>query len=183
MTQPIEEDVSEQLEIRSCCSRTSRSSRGSSASGMAIKARAKAEAARAQLAFAKKEAEMMKEEAYIVEEAARKKAELKANLHTLQIERAAAAAVAEAEVLEAAAEEELGETDRKSSIRLSLQNLTQFPSESVSCPVMQHSVTNPLPDLKPLDLSCPPVHQQKKDSGWTASYMRKSKVQSSEISD
>ncbi len=48
-------------------------------------ARAKAEAARAQLAFAKKEAEMMKEEAYIVEEAARKKAELKANLHTLQL--------------------------------------------------------------------------------------------------
>ncbi len=179
MTQPIEEDVSEQLEIRSCCSRTSRSSRGSSASGMAIKARAKAEAARAQLAFAKKEAEMMKEEAYIVEEAARKKAELKANLHTLQIERAAAAAV---EVLEAAAEEELGETDRKSSIRLSLQNFTQFPSESVSCPVMQHSVTHPLPDLKTFDLSCPPVHQQK-DSGWTASYMRKSKVQSSEISD
>lgn len=80
MTQPgNEQDMSEQLETRSCCSRASRSSQFSSASGMAIRARA--EAAWAQLAFAKKEAEMMKEEAYIVKEAARKKAEVKANLH------------------------------------------------------------------------------------------------------
>lgn len=40
----------------------------------------------------------------------------------LQLERAA---VAEAEVLEAAADEQLGETDHKSSVRLSLQNLAQ----------------------------------------------------------
>lgn len=73
---------------------------------------------------------MMKEEVYIMEEAARKTTELKSDLHTLPLEKAAA--VAEAEVLEAAAEEELGETDRKSSVRLSLQNLTQ-PNESVSC--------------------------------------------------
>lgn len=179
-----EEDMSKQLETRSCCSRASRSSQFSTASGMAIRARAKAEAARAQLVFAKKEAEIMKEEAYIVEEAARKKAELKANLHTLQIERAAAAAIAEVEVLEAAAEEQLGEIDRKSSIRLSVQNLAQFSNEGVTSPGMQHSVTNPLSDLKALDLSCPPLSQQKNDGGETArSYMRRSNVQSSEISD
>ncbi|XP_057186955.1 uncharacterized protein LOC130552601 [Triplophysa rosa] len=185
MTQPSnEEDMGEQLETRSCCSRASRSSQFSSASGMAIRARAKAEAARAQLVFAKKEAEMMREEAYIVEEAARKKAELKANLHTLQLERVAAAAIAEAEVLEAAAEEQLRETDRKSSISLSVQNLAQFSSEGVTSTGMQHSVPNPLPDLKALDLSCPPLPQQKKDNGETArSYMRRSHVQSSEISD
>lgn len=49
---------------------------------------------------------------------------------------------------------------------------------------MQHSIPNPLSDVKTLNLSCPPVHQQKKDSGETArSYTRKGNVQSNEISD
>lgn len=109
----------EDLEIRSQCSNTSRSSRSSSASVIAARARAKAEAARTQASFAQKEADMLKAQAYIEEEqkkaaavADRKKAELEANLHTLRLESAAAAANAEAEVLEAAAENEVGDPDR-----------------------------------------------------------------------
>lgn len=109
----------EDLEIRSQCSNTSRNSRSSSASVIAARARAKAEAARTQATFAQKEADMLKAQAYIEEEqqkaaavAARKKAELEANLHTLRLESAAAAANAEAEVLEAAAENEVGDPDR-----------------------------------------------------------------------
>lgn len=63
----------------------------------------------------------IKAQAYIEEEqqkaaaeAARKKAELQASLHTLRLESAAAAAIAEVNVLEAAVENEFGELDRVS---------------------------------------------------------------------
>lgn len=109
------------FETRSVCSSTSRTSQRSSASAIAARARAKAEAARAQASFAQKEADVIKAQAYIEEEqqkaaaeATRKKAELEVSLHTLRLESAAAAAIAEANVLEAAAENEFGELDRAS---------------------------------------------------------------------
>ncbi len=73
---------------------SSRSSR-SSATSAAVRARAKAEAAHAEVSYAEKEAKIMKE-----------KAELEANLHVLQKQRAADAASAEAAVYEAAVESE-----------------------------------------------------------------------------
>ncbi len=60
---------------------SSRSSR-SSATSAAVRARAKAEAARAEVSYAEKEAKIMKE-----------KAELEANLHVLQKQRAADAII------------------------------------------------------------------------------------------
>ncbi|KAI9516446.1 hypothetical protein NQZ68_015947 [Dissostichus eleginoides] len=88
---------------------------------MAARACAKAEGAHVQVSFAQREADMIKAQAYIDEEqqmaaaeATRKKAELKASLNTLRLESAAAAAIAEAEVLEAAAEGEYGDPDRAS---------------------------------------------------------------------
>ena len=109
------------FETRSVCSSTSRVSQRSSVSAIAARARAKAEAARAQASFAQREADMIKAQAYIEEEqqkaaaeAVRKKAELQVSLHELRLESAAAAAIAEANVLEAAAENEFGELDRVS---------------------------------------------------------------------
>ncbi|KAL7865571.1 hypothetical protein SRHO_G00108180 [Serrasalmus rhombeus] len=89
-------------------SRTSRSS----ASSAATRARAKAEAARAQFSYAEKEAEMLKEKAKIEEEhqkstaeAARRKADVEANLYVLKLKREAVVASAEAAVYESAAAE------------------------------------------------------------------------------
>lgn len=71
-----------------------------------------------QASFAQREADMIKAQAYSEEEQqkaaaedARKKAELQTNLHTQWLESAATAAIAEAKVLEAAAENEFGELD------------------------------------------------------------------------
>ncbi|KAK7940028.1 hypothetical protein WMY93_003354 [Mugilogobius chulae] len=99
-------NMDECWETRSHCSSASRSSQCSTTSALAAQARAKAEAARAQASFAEKEAQLIKEQAYIEAEAIKKKAELSAELHALQLKNAAAAAIIEAEILEAAAEDE-----------------------------------------------------------------------------
>lgn len=91
----------------SAASRVSRHSSRSSASIAAARARAKAEAARIELSYAGKEAKVMKEKARLTADTAYREADLQAQLHVLKLERAAAAASAEAEVLEAAAEEEI----------------------------------------------------------------------------
>ncbi len=101
---------------------SSRSSR-SSASSAAIRARAKAEAARAEVSYAEKEAKIMKE-----------KAELEANLHVLQKQRAAVAASAEAAVYEAAVE---SEEQLKDFSELAIQDALQRTNEYVET----HSVT------------------------------------------
>lgn len=131
------DNIDDTLETRSVCSNTSRASQRSSASAIAARARAKAEAARMQASFAKREADVIKAQAYIEEqqqkaaaEATRKKAELEASLHTLRLEGAAAAAIAEAKVLEAAAENEQEELDRvslKSAERKSMEDLRPGP--------------------------------------------------------
>ncbi|RXN31543.1 hypothetical protein ROHU_004747 [Labeo rohita] len=82
-------------------SKRSLSSSKSSVASAAAKARASAEAARAKMAFAKRQLEMKKEKARLEQE----RATVEANLEALELERDAAAALAEAEVLEAAAME------------------------------------------------------------------------------
>lgn len=79
----------------------SRHSSRSSASA-ALRARAKAEAARLEVSYAEKEASVMKEKARLAADMACKEANLEAQLHVLKLQRAAAAASAEANILEAA---------------------------------------------------------------------------------
>ncbi|XP_025752713.1 uncharacterized protein LOC109204590 [Oreochromis niloticus] len=141
------------LETRSICSNTSRASQRSSASAIAARARAKAEAARAQALFAQKEADMLKAQAYIEEEqqkaaaeAARKKAELQASLHTLRLEGAAAAAIAEANVLEAAVENEFGELDRASLKSVYVEhNPSPEPHQDSELPELMPTLMHQLP--------------------------------------
>lgn len=95
---------------RSHASQRSRASQRSNASILAAKARAKAAAAQAQASYAEREVEVIKEQAHIEAEAAKKKAELRADLLKLRLQSAAAAANTKAEVLEAAAEAEGGNT-------------------------------------------------------------------------
>ena len=167
------------FETRSVCSNISRVSQRSSASAIAARARAKAEAARAQASFAQREADMIKAQAYIEEEqqkaaaeAARKKAELQASLHKLRLESAAAAAITEANVLEAAAENEFGELDRA----------------SLKCEYSEHKyMENPKPephqDSKLLEPTSTPVRQLTMDNGETAgNNTGEGKEESSEIS-
>lgn len=100
--------------------RKSASSSRSSVSAAAAKARAVAEAARARAAFAEKEKSIKVE-----------KAKLEANLKALKYEREAAAANAQAEVLEAAADlEDEGVRSMKSS-PMSLQNTHDRVSDYV----------------------------------------------------
>ncbi|KAL7834871.1 hypothetical protein SRHO_G00291180 [Serrasalmus rhombeus] len=178
----------EELETRSQVSSCSRTSTLSVASSLALKARAKAEAIRAELAFAKQEAEMLKQQAII-----------QANLHELRMEKAAAAAQAEGEILEAAAEEyeQTSPPQQRNSIML-----PQTPAElhgenaAVQMPVQQpghqfyqsvtantlHSFTAPLPDAKPPMTSHSPVCQPTMDNG-VQSYRNQGDMPSSEVSD
>ncbi|KAL7868752.1 hypothetical protein SRHO_G00101360 [Serrasalmus rhombeus] len=89
------------LETRSKASSSLRSSRLTSSSTAAARARAKAEAARVQLSFAEQEANILKQQA----EQLKKKADLDAELHILKSQKAAAAALAEAQAWEASAQE------------------------------------------------------------------------------
>ncbi|XP_025754973.1 uncharacterized protein LOC112842501 [Oreochromis niloticus] len=93
--------MDETLETRSKVSSSLRSSQLTSSSTAAARARAKAEAARAQLSFAKQEASILKQQA----EQLKKKADLDAELHILKSQKAAAAALAEAQAWEASAQE------------------------------------------------------------------------------
>ncbi|XP_073449004.1 uncharacterized protein [Aquarana catesbeiana] len=101
-------------------SRHSSCSNLSSTSAAAARAHAKAEAARALASYAIREAEMIREQGCIDEEhhmikakskaeALRRKAEVKASLHIIKQEKIASAALAEAEVLMRAAEEQYRE--------------------------------------------------------------------------
>ncbi|XP_039885710.1 uncharacterized protein LOC120732292 [Simochromis diagramma] len=93
--------MDETLETRSKVSSSLRSGQLTSSSTAAARARAKAEAARAQLSFAKQEASILKQQA----EQLKKKADLDAELHVLKSQKAAAAALAEAQAWEASAQE------------------------------------------------------------------------------
>lgn len=136
------------FETRSVCSNTSHSQR-SSASVIAARPRAKAEATRAQASFARQEADVIKAQAYIEEqqkaaaEAARKKAELQASLHTLRLESVAAAAIAKANVLETAAENEFGELDR-ASLKSEYAEYSKYAENLKPNPHQQSRLPEPL---------------------------------------
>lgn len=134
------------FDTRSRCSNTSRASQRSSATAIAPRARAKAEAVRAKASFTHREADMIKAQAYIKEqqqkataEADRKKAELDANLVAMKLLSMAAAADAEANVLEAAAENEFVELDCASLNneyieREYIENLKPEPHQDLKLP-------------------------------------------------
>ncbi|XP_041714111.1 zinc transporter ZIP11-like isoform X1 [Coregonus clupeaformis] len=100
MEEPLQHIETKSQSTRSRSSK--QSSRSSTVSCAAIKTRAKADAARARVSYAEKEASMMKQ-----------KAELDASLYVLQVERTAAAALAEAVALEEAVESERRELHRE----------------------------------------------------------------------
>lgn len=89
------------VKTRSICSGSLHSSQFTSSSAAATRARAKAEAARVKLSFALREANILKQQA----EQLKKKADLDVDLHVLQSQKAAAAALAEAQAWEASAQE------------------------------------------------------------------------------
>ena len=100
---------------------------------MAVQARAKAEAARAEFAYARQEAELLKQQAI-----------LNASLHELKLEKTAAAANAEALILEAAAEEYDYEWSSpiKRRANENTEPLTQVEMNNTNAE-MQTPVTNP----------------------------------------
>ena len=104
MEEPLQHIGTKSQSTRSRSSK--QSSRSSTASSAAVKARAKAEAARAQVSYAEKEASVMKQKAEIEASLLKQKADLEASLYVLQVERAAAAALAEAAAFEEAVESE-----------------------------------------------------------------------------
>lgn len=87
-----------------------------STASAAARARAKAEAARVRVSFAEKEAKLKIEQAEKEAKALLEEARLTAELNALTLQREAAAAVAQAEILEAA-EEKIKVTDDKSARR------------------------------------------------------------------
>lgn len=189
MTQSKQEMDFEELETRSQISSCSRTSKLSVANSLALKARAKAEATRAELAFAKREAEMLKQQAI-----------LQASLHELRMEKAAAAAQAEAELLEAAAEEyEQGDPlqlsknmlpqkpDEIHNVSTTVQNPVQYPGhlsyQSVITANSLNAVTTSPPNAKPSTSSHPPVRQPTMDSSGAQNYRNQGATPLSEISD
>ena len=100
--------------------RKSKSS-SSSTSSAAVRARAKAEAAKAQATFAEREATIKVQKAEKEAELQLGKAKLDAELSALALQREAAAAIAQAEALEAA-ELDIGDSIRTDPSSLDLQN-------------------------------------------------------------
>lgn len=114
--------------VKSCKSvgSSSKRSSGSSVSAAAARARAKAEAARARVAFAQREISIKVD-----------KARLQANLDALNLEKEAAAAIAQAEVLEAAAGLE-GEQHRSwKSLPIMVQSTHERVSDYIRDQTMQ----------------------------------------------
>ena len=130
-------DDSKSINTSRTHTRSSRHSHRSSASNEAVRARAKAEAARVAVSYAEKEANVMKEKARLAAESAFKEADLEAQLHVLKREKVAAAATAEAEVLEAA--EELEENESRSYKTAAIPVPTSNPAQRTSEYVQKHS--------------------------------------------
>ncbi|XP_034547118.1 uncharacterized protein LOC117818374 isoform X1 [Notolabrus celidotus] len=185
------EEEMDLLETRSEISSCSRASKLSTASSLALRARAKAEAARTELSFAKKEAEMLKQQAI-----------LQASLHELKMEKAAAAADAEANVLEAAAQDEYQQfgspllvhrpvmpqipiefPSGRATTQSSVQNPFLQPYQSAQTANTLHAITTP-PDAKPPVGTRPPASQPTMGNGETAkSCVLHSETQRSESSE
>ncbi|XP_067275269.1 uncharacterized protein [Pseudorasbora parva] len=152
-SQPLKE-ADQALETKSRSSRSHRSSR-SSASVAATTARAKAASYKVKASYAEKEASIMRERAEIEEhqqktlaEAARRKAEVEADLYVLQLQKEAVAASTEAEVYEAAgygedeASVDLGKESFISSRAERTKEYVQKYSQLQNAPNSQHASEN-----------------------------------------
>lgn len=115
-TQSLRDGASVNSSQHSVSTRSSRSS----VSAAAARARAKAEAARARVAFAEREIAIKVD-----------KARLEANLDALHLEKEAAAAIAQAEILEAAAEHEGEELHNRKSHPITVQGTHERVSDYV----------------------------------------------------
>ena len=185
----MEGDTEEKpLSQYSCHSRRSNCSSRASTHGSAVtRARAKAEAARVKASYAQREADMLIKQARIEEEELkrraeieagqqrkrieleaeqqRRSAELQANLHALKIQGAAEAAIAEAEIFEAAYEEEGGEPLRKNVTKLAPYPSSRRTSEYVQQHSREHGQQeHQLMKREPISS---PEHQQNMDNGDT----------------
>lgn len=169
---PDTQDGQSQYSCRS--RRSNRSSRASTHSSVATRARAKAEAARVKASYAQREADMLirqarieaeevKRRAEIEAEQQRRVAELQANLHALKIQGAAEAAITEAEILEAAYEEEGGEQSRRNVTKLAPYPSSQRTGEYVQQHSWDHGQQQP--QLMTREPISSPEHQLKMDNG------------------
>ncbi|XP_056409679.1 uncharacterized protein LOC130331167 [Hyla sarda] len=136
----------------------------SSASAIATKARAKAEAACAMASYAKQEAELMKEQAKSESEALRRKAksesealrrkaEVQASLHLLQQQKNAAAALAEAEVLTRAAKAQFSDIETQMSPLSASQRTREYIQSQAIMYTDQQFNDTPRPSLTPPAIS------------------------------
>lgn len=118
------------LKARSVCSRSSRQSSKSAASGAALKARAKAEAALTRATYAQKEMEVRVKQGQVQAQLKVEETRLQATLNALHQQREAEAAAAEASVFEAAAEigdiEQRSEGKERHSSHDSLQRIQKY---------------------------------------------------------
>ncbi|KAL7831120.1 hypothetical protein SRHO_G00306220 [Serrasalmus rhombeus] len=115
-------------------SSTSKRSRSSTTSAAAALARAEAEAAKAEAAFAEKESQLKMEQARLEASVKVETTRIEVSLDTLKLERKAAAALAKAEALEAAMDEQLSE---KLSSKIDLQ--THDPMQRTKAYVEEHT--------------------------------------------
>lgn len=121
------------METRSRASSSQHSSQLTSSSVAVARARAKAEAARVTLSFAHKEADLLKKQA----EQLKKMADLDADLHVLKLEKAAAAAQAEAQAWEESAQE-TGDPQQPQLVEMPLIDPTQRTEEYVQQTLQTH---------------------------------------------
>ncbi|KAL6471555.1 hypothetical protein MHYP_G00202050 [Metynnis hypsauchen] len=131
--------------IRSSASSSSRQTHSSSATIAAALARAEAQAAKAEAEYAERENELKVQQAQLEASMTVEKARLEVSLDTLRLEKKAAAALAKAEALEVAAEQEnedviskaeLLSDDRKERTKEYIQGHTIHES-SISMPVLE----------------------------------------------
>lgn len=145
-------------EARSQRSISSSTSKVSSASRAAAKARAKVEAARARATFVHREAELKIKEAHLAADLKVKEACIAAELSALEHEREIAVALAEAEVLEAAAENEgtQGSKSLHDSVQAAIQRTREYVEHHSQLrlndenpPVLEPYTPSLLPFIKP----------------------------------
>lgn len=145
-------------EARSQRSTSSSTSKVSSASTAATKARAKVEAARARASFVQREAELKIKEAHLAADLKVKEARIAAELSALEHEREIAVALAEAEVLEAAAEIKgtQGSRSLHDSVQAAMQRTLEYVEHHSQLrlsdekpPVLEPYTPSLLPLIKP----------------------------------
>ena len=155
------EDTNHDDRVSLTSSKSARSS--SSVVSEAARARANAEAARIRASFAEKEAKMKVESAERDAMITLEKARLEADLGALTFQREAAAALAQAEALEAAMESETGASCVKHSTPVDPKDIAKRTSQYVQQQAELHTTYSSMPSLEPacdnMRVDSPPVNQ------------------------